>query len=106
MQPDIITYSMDCMKGEIRILTYLLLYNPYCDYQTPYSGKQNEFDIGCFGCLDYYIPLLYTLTDLDSSCPRSLLKTTPPTPGYSWVSGGRYLTPEPRFRGLVLNHQG
>ena len=49
MQPDIITYSMDCMKGEIRILTYLLLYNPYCDYQTPYSGKQNVFSIDYFG---------------------------------------------------------
>ena len=47
-----------------------------------------------------------TLTDLDSSCPGSLLKTTPPPPGYPWVSGGRYVTPEPRFRGLVLDHQG
>ena len=36
----------------------------------------------------------------------SLLKTTPPTPGYPWVSGGRYVTPVPRFRGLVLDHQG
>ena len=49
MQPDIITYSMDCMKGEIRILTYLLLYNPYCDYQTLYSVKQNVFGIDYFG---------------------------------------------------------
>ena len=47
-----------------------------------------------------------TLTDLDSSCPRSLLKTTPTPPGYPWVSGGRYVTPEPRFSGLVLGHQG
>ena len=47
-----------------------------------------------------------TLTDLDSSCPGSLLKTTPPPPGYPWVSGGRYVTPDPRFRGLVLDHQG
>ena len=47
-----------------------------------------------------------TLTDLDSSCPRSLLRTTPPPPGYPWVSGGWYVTPKPRFRGLVLDHQG
>ena len=46
-----------------------------------------------------------TLTDLTLSCPESLLKTTPPPPGYPWVSGGRYVTPKPRFRGLVLNHQ-
>ena len=47
-----------------------------------------------------------TLTDLDSSCPGSFLKATPPTPGYPWVSGVRYVTPEPRFSGLVLDHQG
>ena len=47
-----------------------------------------------------------TLTDLDSSRPGSLLKTTPLPPGYPWVSGGRYVTPDPRFRGLVLDHQG
>ena len=35
----------------------------------------------------------------------SLLKTTPTPPGYPWVSGGQYVTPEPRFRGLVLDHQ-
>ena len=46
------------------------------------------------------------LTNLDSSCPRSLLKITPLPPGYPWVSGGRYVTPEPRFSGLVLDHQG
>ena len=38
--------------------------------------------------------------------PGSLLKTTPPPPGYPWVSWGRYVTPEPRFYGLVLDHQG
>ena len=47
-----------------------------------------------------------TLSDLDSSCPGSLLKTTPPPPGYPWVSGGRYVTPEPKFMCLVLDHQG
>ena len=47
-----------------------------------------------------------TLTDLDSSCPGSLLKTTPTPPGYPWASGGRYVTPEHRFSGLVLDHQG
>ena len=45
------------------------------------------------------------MTNLDSSCPGSLLKTTPPPPGYPWVSGGQYVTPEPRSSGLVLNHQ-
>ena len=47
----------------------------------------------------------YTLTDPTLSCPRSLLKTTPPPPWYPWVSGGQHVTPEPRFRGLVPNHQ-
>ena len=47
-----------------------------------------------------------TLTDLDSSCPGSLLKTTPPPPGYPWVSRGQNMTPEPRFSGLLLDHQG
>ena len=47
-----------------------------------------------------------TLTNLDSSCPGSLLKTTPPPSGYPWVTGGRYVTPESRFSGLVLDHQG
>ena len=46
-----------------------------------------------------------TLTDLDSSSPGSLLKSTPPPLGYPWVSGDRYVTPEPRFSGLVLDHQ-
>ena len=46
-----------------------------------------------------------TLTDLTLSCPGSLLKTTPTPPGYPWVSGGLYVTPEPKFRGLVLDHQ-
>ena len=46
-----------------------------------------------------------TLTDPTLSCPEPLLKTTPPPPGYPWVSGGWYVTPEPRFRGLVLDHQ-
>ena len=39
------------------------------------------------------------------SCPGSLLKTNPTPPGYPWVPGGRYVTPEPRYKGLVLNHQ-
>ena len=47
-----------------------------------------------------------TLTDLDSICPGSLLKTTPPPPGYPWGSRSRYMTPESRFSGLVLDHQG
>ena len=46
-----------------------------------------------------------TLTDMTSSCPRSLLKTTPPPPGCPWVPGGPEVTPEPSFRGLVLDHQ-
>ena len=48
----------------------------------------------------------YTLTDLDPSCPWSLLKTNPSPLGFLWVSGGRYMIPDPRFSGLVLNHQG
>ena len=47
----------------------------------------------------------YTLTNLSSSCPRSLLKTTPTPPGCPWVPGGPGITPEPSFRGLVLDHQ-
>ena len=43
--------------------------------------------------------------DLDSTCPESLLKTTPPPPGCQWVPWGRKVTPEPSFRGLVLDHQ-
>ena len=46
-----------------------------------------------------------TLTDPPLSRPGSLLKTTPLPPGYPWVSRGQYVTPEPRFRGLVLDHQ-
>ena len=45
-----------------------------------------------------------TLTDLTLSCPGSLLITTPPPPGYPWLSGGCYVTAKPRFKGLVLNH--
>ena len=45
------------------------------------------------------------LTDPTLSCPGSLLKTTLPPPGYQWVSGGQYVTLEPRFRGLMLDHQ-
>ena len=48
----------------------------------------------------------YTLTEPTLSCTGPLLKTAPPPPGYPWVSGGPYVTPEPRSRGLVLNHQG
>ena len=52
------------------------------------------------------LPQNCTLTDSTLSCPGSLLKTTPPPPGYPWVSGGQYVTPEPRFSGLVIDHQG
>ena len=55
--------------------------------------------------LDLSKEILYTLTDLSSSCPRSLLKTTPTPPGCPWVPGGPEITPEPSFRGLVLDHQ-
>ena len=46
-----------------------------------------------------------TLTDLDSSCPGSLTKTTPPPPGYPWVSRGQLGTQEPYFNGPKLDHQ-
>ena len=39
-----------------------------------------------------------TLTNLDSSCPGSFLKTNTPPSGYPWVSEAWYVTPEPRFR--------
>ena len=45
------------------------------------------------------------MTDPTLSCPGSLLKTAPPPLGYPWVSGGWYVTPESRFRGLMLDHQ-
>ena len=54
----------------------------------------------------YHRKILYcTLTDLTLSLPRSLLKTTPPPPGCPWVPGGPEVTPEPSFKGLVLDHQ-
>ena len=34
----------------------------------------------------------------------SLLKMSPPLPRYPWVSGARFVTPEPRISDLVLNH--
>ena len=45
------------------------------------------------------------MTDPTLSCPGSLLKTTPSPQGYPWASGGPYVTPEPRFSDLVLDHQ-
>ena len=47
----------------------------------------------------------YKMTGSNFSCPGSLLKTTSPPPGYPWVSGGREVTPEPRSKGLVFDHQ-
>ena len=46
-----------------------------------------------------------TMTDPTLSCPEPLQKIIPPPPGYPWVSGGHYVTPELRNRGLVLDHQ-
>ena len=45
------------------------------------------------------------MTDLILKCPGSLLKVTPLTLGFPWVSGGWHVIQEPRFRGLVLDHQ-
>ena len=53
----------------------------------------------------YHLTNQSTLTDLDSCCPRSLLKTTSLPPEYPLVSGVWYVTPEPRFKGLVIDHQ-
>ena len=47
-----------------------------------------------------------TLTNVDSSCPESILKTTLLPPGYSLVSGGWHVTPKAIYSGLVLDHQG
>ena len=56
---------------------------------------------------NYSIPYIYyTLTIPSSNHHKSLLKTTPLPPGYPWVAGGWYVTPKPRFSGLVLDHQG
>ena len=33
------------------------------------------------------------------------MKTTPPPPGYLWVSGGQEGPPQQRIWGLVLDHQ-
>ena len=37
---------------------------------------------------------------------RVLTKYYPTTPGYPWVSGGWYVTLEPIFTGLELDHHG
>ena len=42
-----------------------------------------------------------TLIDPSSSCPGSLLKTTPPLLGYPWVPRGWKAALESRFRDLV-----
>ena len=84
-----LTLSACCAISEIANSRELML-----------SSEENETQWG------YCINTEFTLTDLDSSCPGSLLKTTPPPPGYPWVYGGLYVTQEPRFSGLVLEHQG
>ena len=45
---------------------------------------------------DTLIPgeIICTLTGMTSSCPDSLLKATPPPPGYPWVSGSRKGPPQ------------
>ena len=45
-----------------------------------------------------------TLSDRCPSCPRSLVKTTPPPPGYPWVTGDWKKPPEPEFKGFLLDH--
>ena len=47
----------------------------------------------------------HTLTGMISCCPDSFIKTTPPPPGYPWVSGVQEGPPQQRIRGLVLDHQ-
>ena len=46
-----------------------------------------------------------TLTGMTSCCPDSFIKTTPPPPGYPWVSGLQEGPPQQRILGLVLDHQ-
>ena len=71
----------------------------------PFACPANLFVV------DYTMPcgisfsVAYHTDRSDSRCPRSLLKTTPPPPGYPLVSGGLYVTTEPKSRGLVLDHQ-
>ena len=45
-----------------------------------------------------------TLTDPNSGCPGSLLTTTPSHPVCPWVPGIKEGPPEPKLRGLVLEH--
>ena len=40
-----------------------------------------------------------------SCCPDSFIKTTPPPPGYPWVSRAQEGPPQQRIMGLVLDHQ-
>jgi len=67
--------------------------------------NKNFFSVKYTLLIGLGVARLHTMTDPALSCPRPLLKTTPPPPVYPWVSGGPYVTPEPRNRGLVLNHQ-
>ena len=77
--------------------TGALHFHPWLKCLLWFGNETSSFQSCCL--------LQYTQTDLDSSCPGSLLETTPPLPGYPWVSWGCYVTPEPRFSGLVLDHQ-
>ena len=77
--------------------TGALHFHPWLKCLLWFGNETSSFQSCCL--------LQYTQTDLDSSCPGSLLETTPPPPGYPWISGGRYVTPEPGFRGLVHDHQ-
>ena len=70
-----------------------------------YSVQNSEAIDASLESPNQHHPGHITLTDLTLSCPKSLLKTTSMPQGYPLVSGGQYVTPEPRSRGLVLSHQ-
>ena len=48
---------------------------------------------------------LETPSDQNSSCPGSLLKTTPLFSGYPWISRNREVAQEPRYKDFLLKHQ-
>ena len=57
------------------------------------AGMATEFHSNFKIVKDIFSRGRNTLTDPNSSCPGSLLKTTPPPPGYPWVPGCREGTP-------------
>ena len=66
-----------------------------------FSNMKKKLESMNLGLWDW---LIHT-GQFNSSCPKSLLRTTLPSPGCPWVPGGPKVTPATSFRCLVLNHQ-